>query len=296
MTTSTYNTVLAHGSDAEFRAWGLELHNALVAVGLVNTADTGQIDFATVVRPAANTAGGYKMYRFDDSLQATAPIFIKIEYGTGSAVANPMAWITVGISTNGAGTLGATLLTTRNTFFRTSAPLSAVITYPTFVCSIAGYVGLGFKRGALTLQGYGGFHVCRSCDASGAPNADGVQVYFCTANTTGYSTQMLRFSPAVLRTPSNSNAYCLVADYLSADTSTASGLDIQHYKHYASWPRMRCNPFLLAGYILDTPLDTEFTATPVGAISHNYRMIGEAFGYAAGATAGSNVQGIMVWE
>lgn len=93
-----------HTSDATFRAWGSAVAVKLAAMGLVQTADTGQINWATVLKPgAANTAMGYEIWRFADALQATKPIMLKIEYGSGSATANPGMWITVGTATNGAG-------------------------------------------------------------------------------------------------------------------------------------------------------------------------------------------------
>lgn len=105
-------------ADADFRAWATGIHDALIAVGLVQTADTGQINLTTVTRPAgANTAGGYEIFRFSDSLQATVPVFIKIEYGTASTTASPGLWMTSGSGSNGAGTL--TFAGPRNTATQT---------------------------------------------------------------------------------------------------------------------------------------------------------------------------------
>jgi hypothetical protein len=295
MTTQSYNTVLAQTSDAEFRAWGLELHNALVAAGLVNTSDTGQIDFATVVRAAGNTAAGYKIYRFNDALQATAPIFLKLEFGSSSSNTAPNMWLTVGTGTNGAGTINGTV-TPRRTTARSSLPGSAVTNYPTHLCVAPGYAGLAWKRGGTANQGQGGFHVCRSCDGGGNPTAEGVIVYTCAASAQPFDAYTLWFASSTARDTANTG-YCMVGGYLGADTSTAAGLDVQAYKHYAGWPRMRCNPYLLAAYITDIPVDTVFTETPVGSTPRTYRAVGTAFGYAGGAGAISvNLQGCMLWE
>lgn len=100
--------------DATFRQWAQGIHNALVAVGMVQTADTGQINLATAARPGAlNTAAGYEIFRFSDALQATAPVFIKIEYGVGGALDRPSIAVTVGTGTNGAGTLSGAGVRTR---------------------------------------------------------------------------------------------------------------------------------------------------------------------------------------
>jgi hypothetical protein len=93
-------------TDAEFRTWGSTIKGELGNMGLVQTGDTGQIDWTTVLLPsAANQVRGYEIWRFADALQATAPIFVKLEYGSSGASTRAAIWITVGVATNGAGTL-----------------------------------------------------------------------------------------------------------------------------------------------------------------------------------------------
>lgn len=93
-------------TDTDFRNWIIGLQAQFTAIGLVQTADTGQVNTSTVVKPSViTTAQGYDVWRFADALQATLPVFIKIEYGSGSAVDRPSLWFTVGTATNGAGTI-----------------------------------------------------------------------------------------------------------------------------------------------------------------------------------------------
>jgi hypothetical protein len=93
--------------DADFRTWGKGLSDAIAATGLVKAADTGQIDWTTVARPGASAYAGYEIWRFTDALQATLPVFIKLEYGVGSAVDRPSLAVTVGAGTNGAGSINS---------------------------------------------------------------------------------------------------------------------------------------------------------------------------------------------
>jgi len=87
-------------TDAAWRVWGLAIHNALVALGtLVQTADTGQANWATATR----AGGAYEMWRFNDALQGTAPAFIKFTFGTSGS--QPQLTIQATTGTNGAGTL-----------------------------------------------------------------------------------------------------------------------------------------------------------------------------------------------
>lgn len=114
MALSTFSTPPSQATDAAFRVWGKAISDALTAVGVALSGDTGQIDWAAVVTPAAgNTSKGYEIRIFADALQATVPIFIKIEYGSGAAATSPALWITVGIATDGAGTLTGAMTTRR---------------------------------------------------------------------------------------------------------------------------------------------------------------------------------------
>lgn len=107
MTTATFLSKPTNDTDVNFRAWGSSLSAAIQAVGLIKTTDTGQIGWSTVAKPAApNTMQGYEIFRFNDALQATAPIFIKIEYGSGSyGGLCPAYKTTVGKGTDGAGNI-----------------------------------------------------------------------------------------------------------------------------------------------------------------------------------------------
>lgn len=84
---------------------------AFVAVGWQRTADTGQVDPATLTYAAAGSAVlsvGFEVWEPTDDLQATHPIRVKIEYGVGysSYGWRPLAlWITVGKGSDGAGTI-----------------------------------------------------------------------------------------------------------------------------------------------------------------------------------------------
>jgi hypothetical protein len=93
-----------NSSDATFRIWGKALSDAMTAVGFGKTADTGQIDWATIATPiSVSTMAGYEIRAFSDALQATNPVIVKIEYGCGAATATPAVQLTVGRATDGAG-------------------------------------------------------------------------------------------------------------------------------------------------------------------------------------------------
>jgi len=115
MATRTSTTIFfANDSDAHFRAWAQEINDALTAFGWVKSTETGEINLTTVTKPsAANTAQGFQVWKMADSLQASFPVFMKIEYGSGDATNDPAVWITLGTGSNGSGTLTGTLSTRR---------------------------------------------------------------------------------------------------------------------------------------------------------------------------------------
>jgi hypothetical protein len=93
-------------SDAEFRAWGKAMSDAMTAVGVPKTADTGQIDWSAVTYPSSSSiVKGYEIRKFNDTLQATQPVLIKFEWGSGGFATVPVWYITIGTATDGAGNL-----------------------------------------------------------------------------------------------------------------------------------------------------------------------------------------------
>jgi hypothetical protein len=105
------NLIPEQSTDAAFRAWATWVAGVFaLASTWTNTADTGQINLTTVTRPTvANTSQGYKIYSMNDTLQATKPVFVKIEFGSGSNAAYPALWLTIGTGSDGAGNLTGVL-------------------------------------------------------------------------------------------------------------------------------------------------------------------------------------------
>lgn len=153
MATDTRNLPAFCNTDAEFRTWGSGVAAALQACGLVKTSDTGQIDWATVTRPAGTTtAAGYEIYRFNDALQATKPVVIKVEYGNANSVGAPSLWITVGSTTNGAGTITGVAITTRRQTAFTGQAVGTVWT--AYTSGGDGRIAFYFGNGALYFMGF----------------------------------------------------------------------------------------------------------------------------------------------
>lgn len=235
-----YSTVLAHSDNTTFQAWATELFDEIVAAGLVQTSDTGQLTTpVSASRPASNTSAGYWIFRFDDSLQGSAPIFIRIEVGTGSSAAVPRIMASVGTGTNGSGTItGAIFAVSQITV--NSAPTSAVTPYTTYINHGEGHFSLIFKSAgtASAAAGYGRLLVYRKCNDDTTPNADGYWIARCggvfSDSTIGYCGDW----GGTIVTDST-RSWCLVPFVITASTT---GGDNQCFKVYGTFPEMRIIP------------------------------------------------------
>ena len=121
MTTATANDLVWRASTtAENLAWAKKISDALTAIDVVKTADTGQINLTgtTLAIPSSPDtsfkSAGYEIRKLEAAGLPT--IYLRIEYGVrnsgavaGSTNNTPTLKLSVGTSTNGAGVLGGVL-------------------------------------------------------------------------------------------------------------------------------------------------------------------------------------------
>lgn len=176
MALSTFSVAPRQSDNTTFRAWGSALKAALAAAGLTQSTAgevSGQIDWTAVGYPAtANTAMGYEFWHFSDTLQATAPVFIKIEYGSGAAATSPALWITVGTTHDGAGSLTG-LTTTR---YQVKTATNSTTSYTCRVSGDTNRVAVAMWENSASVSLALWFSVERTKDAAGAVTATGVLV------------------------------------------------------------------------------------------------------------------------
>ena len=204
MATSNTAAIISNiTSDAIFRTTGSALSVAIQAVGLTQTADTGQINWTSVTTPgAANTVAGYEIYRFSDSLQSTAPVYFRIDYGT--SIGNT-GWlglrVTVGTSTNGAGTI--------------TGQVSSICYLPMYSAGSARvtYVSGANNRLSILHNNFTGennaliFSLERSHGSSGADTGDGVYINGCSYYSGGGFSQYLPLGTGVTIPPAQAQIY-----------------------------------------------------------------------------------------
>lgn len=87
-----------------YRLTGAAFRSAFTSAGFVRTTDTGQVsDWAAVTLPAYSTYPHYEIWRFDDELQSTNPVFLRVSYGRGPAGFSLK--VIVGTGSNGSGAI-----------------------------------------------------------------------------------------------------------------------------------------------------------------------------------------------
>lgn len=292
MTTVSFSTPIDHTSDLGFRTWGTEWNAKLLLGGLVQTADTGQINWVTVTRAGTNSNAGYEVWRFADST-----FYIKFFYGTGSVTARPRIQAQVGTGSDGAGNLtGQTSTLTAIT--RVADLASTVTAYPSYLCVTADFFGILWKANSPSTAntGFGFFAIDKFCDSTGAATTDGVAIYY--SPSTNSLAAFPSYEPVKTSATSMSYgvsaAFCLVPSLI---TTTAVGGDNQILLHMTpTTPLIRPVKNVFSILNSELALSTTITATTVGATSHTYISLNSQAGRGNSASVSHDVGLAMLWE
>lgn len=297
MTTQSWSTKVRHDSDAEFRLWGSELNTKLAAVGLVQTADTGQINWVTVVRAGVNSEAGYEIWRMNDTLQGTAPVFLRIGYGTATAVNNPRIQITLGTGSDGAGVITGTALTIAQNI-NGSAGQTTETARQSYLCVVDGFIGLNWKTGAGASEAF--FAFCRTVNSNGTPSATGGMVVWGSGTTAAVTaTQALRFAAtAQAFVAKTSLADSMLGFSPQAPVGTLVGADNQAMLAWTITPQVA--PLVGVCGVLSSEVTTgnTFLAALVGSTLRTYIGLTTVAGAFGPSSAGSNnhPKFAMLWE
>lgn len=303
MATDSWSTRVRHDSDVLFREWGSEFAAKLAAVGLTQTADTGQINWVTVVRAAVNTEAGYEIWRFNDTQQATAPVFFRVGYGTGSNVSAPRIQFTVGTGSSGAGVITGTALTTaRSAYPGTGGPFTsdtARQSYMSYAAGTSGFFGFCWKVGADATRD-GGILIARTVDPVGEADATGALVWWGGSGPTSpEASQALRFAAVALAfTAQTLPATCALCLSPQARATSASGADTQAFVAYTIAPQVTPLVGMCGVYDSEVSSGSTFTATLVGSTARTYIGLTQNMGPVGGvsSTAVGGLKPAMLWE
>lgn len=262
-----------NGSTAQFRLWAGQVRQALLDVGLVKTADTGQIDLTTVLlNTGGNTSSGFDMFRFNDALQGQRPIFIKVEYGFSNVANSTGMFITVGSSTDGAGNITSGLVSGRRHHgtFNTTAPNSNINAYFSGDGSYLSFFIPGGNFGLL-------WSVERTRNIDGTANGDGVLTVTRSAITPTYNLSIISFLNGYLSDGGGDIAAVPGPGW----GSTSVGGDVFFFPRLVLLPKKESDLALMFAYTVDVVNLTQYVLQNCGA-PHTYMACTFATGPIAG--------------
>ena len=298
MATDSWTSGLAHTSDATFRDWGNELSGRLSTIGLVQTADTGQIDWVTVTRPGTNTDAGYEVWRFNDSLQGTAPIFLKLYYGTGGGVDAPRLSFQIGTGSDGSGALTGTTTSIINCTANQASVPTGTSPYFSTLCLAEGHLGFVLKYNAGIGTGRAKFAltITRTVDESGSLTATGCFVsYPNTGSSLTFSQNSfaIRFATTAQVFSTSTNQVVVPGN---ENNSLVDGVDVQAFVFWMITPQVRPVFSLAAVYDTELPLNTTFSTALVGLVDRTYIATDVQIGTVYPNVGGQVIATAMLWE
>lgn len=260
-----------HTTDAGYRVWAAAVLSALDTVNpaiLTRTADTGQMNTATITRPAANITTDYAIYKFDDGL--SVPLYFKLALGTGNKANAPGMRFTLGKGSDGAGNITGVLYSISGVWTGNNS----VQTGPILACVVQGHFSLMACQA--TLIGTGtlcfGIAFSRSTDASGTPTTEGVHGMIKQWSSSSFQHFTADISGATQLNSASDTQVTLGQLYTKTSLSTYGVVKPMPVMYLTPEPRVAVG--LAAVDNLDAAVSGEMSVAMVGATPRNYKFLG----------------------
>jgi len=184
--TTRVNKIATALTLAEYIAWAQAIVDALIAVGIVQTSDTGQVILSTIsALPLTGVSAGYMIFRFNDSMQATRPLYFKLTFSARGTSPNAWYFPSLGMSiargSDGLGSLVGSVTSTVYSIIGTGTGTSSITlktgtATSTVVSSGDGYLHMALGHNSISPYptyftggdySEGFFSIMRSTDSSG---------------------------------------------------------------------------------------------------------------------------------
>lgn len=265
--------------NTRFRAWVQFVSDSLTSIGWAKTADSGQIDPATVTAPGgASTAQGYEI-RTSPSETGLTQNYFKIEYGSGQLGAYCKAlWLTIGTGSDGAGTITGIFFARKQVSSATAYSGGSVTPGDDWVSGGTGVFRIiATQDGASTTTDYGfALVVQRAHDRSGTNSDHG---WFVSWGGTDTSTR-----PAYEFWPTGANGVAVQQDGLSSVRGTRI---VGDSTYTPAWPVLHVHPVygpVVSKNMLAVPsnLVTHQAAVTIGGVPYIVAWGGTSYSGTAG--------------
>lgn len=294
----------------DFQEFCKAINVAMAAAGWKKTTDTGQIVNTTVTNPALETKAGFEIWTMEDKLQATLPVFLRIDYGNSTATTNHCIWVSLSITgTNGAGVLSAP---TSNTWqlncWKTPGAASYQLWMSGATNRITMFHGVGTNANA---QSPFGFTIERDHNTAGEDTTDGVFITTFTGSANGlqsaWDCQYVAASgsqPGAVGNSNTGSANRLPMPWYTTENTTATlGTNVAVIPLFMPKGPLRQVSQCVAGYVAgDITNNTKLSMEEYGKAG-TWRTIGTWVAYMDGAgvadttvTSGAHHGCMIHWE
>lgn len=295
MTNTTWSAAPNFASDAAFRTWGGQFNTALAAVGMVQSADTGQINWTTVTRASTNTDAGYEIWHFNDALQSTSPIFFKLYYGTAGTAGYPRLRLEVGTASNGSGTIAGTVYGTVVTVMTMAA--SDTTARDNWMASDGSGLVMALFNNSSNSTAKTVIAIDRFRDSTGTASGAGYSVEYNNLSSPRGNIIVNATDGKVAPASLGSFICCLVPFPVVSNTSfaDASG-NITTFPHYfATRQGSFASKMLLSYAVTDLAYDNQQAITHLGS-SRTYRSLGANASYYEATGSLQYVSALIWWS
>lgn len=276
MTTKTNSGLgFTHTSDATYRAWVGDFLDCITNGNLAGggsyfttfqpTSDTTNVTSTTLAaatRPATNTINLSMILKFIDTQSGSAPIYVKLGFGTGATATTPAIQFTIGTGSDGSGNITGSAIAPAAVSATNNGTLTALLST---CCAVDGHFSIVFKRNGAANAACWGTIIDRTVDSSGVPDARGVSMlrFIGDGATLGYC---YNFATSTLVV----NGATSLGIIFGGLTASLVGGVAQVYPYYSVMPAV--TPMLGACAVITSEINdnTTFTAKLIGTTSHTY--------------------------
>jgi hypothetical protein len=181
---------------ANFKNWAQTVSSFFTTAGWVQSSDTGQVNWGTIVSVPGSGAYVYEIWQPNDGLTT---FYLKVEYGNATGSANsPSIRLTLSSATNGSGTPTGFVSGPFTASNANGVPSSAVSTYECDFFGNTGMISVLMWRSASAGSNIFpcAFNIERSRDSSGNATSTYVTIYYAgnsNTNTLIYNQQSIVF-------------------------------------------------------------------------------------------------------
>lgn len=290
-------------NNTDIRSLGSELNAAMLASGLVQTSDTGQVNWGTVTVPGSvSTLYGYEVW----SILGGA-LCVRIEWYSPSNLAGtftPRFKYIIGTGSDGSGNITgviftSTLTTANNTLSSGNKP--SYISNP----SSGDFFGLVYKVGGVTSGGSYtpsalAFCIEKTVDGTGAPDGFGY-VITCHDEAVGGASGLVSAKKAVWVIATGmlyalTNLFCIVPRGL---TDSSVGTDKQAFVHQVAANRVRLSHGVCTVVASEALPNTTFNICVVGdpvSATRGYVSVGYGIGGSHAGSSSNTYSCAILWE